>query len=108
MAPHRKRVTREVLRLAPRQRICVLGAGNCNDLDLVALRTTFGELHLVDVDGEALALGLERQGLSKDAGIRAHPGVDVAGLRELGTTAGAAIDADGISLALRTHRTNHY
>jgi hypothetical protein len=105
MAPHRRRVTREVLRLAPRERVCILGAGNCNDLDLGALRTAFGEIHLVDLDGEALALGMERQGLSKDPGIRPHPGVDVAGLSELGTTAGAATDSANVSQVLRTYRS---
>ena len=31
-------------------RLCVLGAGNCNDLDLPALAEAFDEIHLVDLD----------------------------------------------------------
>ena len=104
MAPHRRRVTREVLRLAPKERLCVLGAGNCNDLDLAELRATFAEVHLVDLDGEALALGIERQGMTNDAGIRLHPGVDVSGLRELGHAAGAATDAATVSHVIGTYR----
>jgi hypothetical protein len=38
----------------------VLGAGNCNDLDLPLLIEHFEELHLVDVDAEALERGIER------------------------------------------------
>lgn len=105
MAAHRQRVTREVLRLAPKQRLCVFGAGNCNDLDLGALRTEFREIHLVDLDGEALALGLERQALSHDPQIRSHPGVDLTGLTELSTTRGEATDPASVSHVLRTHRT---
>jgi len=43
------------------QRIAVLGAGNCNDLDLSALAKAFGEVHLFDIDADALSSALERQ-----------------------------------------------
>jgi hypothetical protein len=99
MASHRKRVTREALRIAPKQRACILGAGNCNDLELAALKAGFDEVHLVDIDGEALALGIERQGLSSDPAIRAHPGVDIAGFSELGPTA----DSTHIARVFRSH-----
>jgi len=43
------------------ERLAVLGAGNCNDLDLAALSDRFRELHLFDIDGQALACAYERQ-----------------------------------------------
>lgn len=81
-ADHRRRVTQLTLRAAVRHegRLCVLGAGNCNDLSLEALREGFSEVHLVDLDQEALAWGVARQGLSEDAGLRLHGGSDLARL----------------------------
>lgn len=43
------------------ERIAILGAGNCNDLDLPALAEAFQEIHLFDIDGEALERARERQ-----------------------------------------------
>ena len=55
-------------------RLCVLGAGNCNDLDLAALLRAHREVHLVDLDAEALAQGVERQGVADRPGLRALRG----------------------------------
>jgi len=41
--------------------VCVLGAGNCNDLELSVLIKHCSELHLVDFDSEALHRGLTSQ-----------------------------------------------
>jgi len=35
-------------------RLCLLGAGRCNDVDLEKLAATFAEIHLVDIDAKAL------------------------------------------------------
>jgi hypothetical protein len=43
-------------------RLCVLGAGNANDLDLGRLRRSAREVHLVDLDGEALRRAQARAG----------------------------------------------
>src|SRR4051794_31679277 len=43
------------------ERLAVLGAGNCNDLDLTTLASSFRELHLFDIDGQALTEACERQ-----------------------------------------------
>ena len=43
------------------ERIAVLGAGNCNDLDLATLTEAFEEIHLFDIDAEALERARERQ-----------------------------------------------
>ncbi|MFO0869549.1 MAG: hypothetical protein U0935_11510 [Pirellulales bacterium] len=66
-AAHRQQVTRlvieqiETLGRAGRARVRILGAGNCNDLDLARLVPLCDHLELVDLDGEALAQGVERQ-----------------------------------------------
>ena len=52
-APHQKRLTDLICsRAAPGQtvRLCVLGAGNCFDLELSRLTQSFAEVHLVDID----------------------------------------------------------
>src|SRR5262245_2519766 len=41
--------------------LCVLGAGNCNDVDLAALCSHFGSVTLVDADRDAVASGVQRQ-----------------------------------------------
>jgi SAM-dependent methyltransferase len=64
----------------PAPRLCVLGAGNCNDLDLPQLLTAFSEVYLVDLDGEALFAGVAAQNLTADARLRLHAGIDVTGL----------------------------
>ena len=41
-------------------RLCVLGAGNANDLDLPILAGAFEQIHLADLDPEALRQAIER------------------------------------------------
>jgi hypothetical protein len=87
--------------------LCVLGAGHCNDVDLPRLAERFGEIHLVDFDGPALARAVARQPEAVRPQLRRHV-VDLSGLpaRRLGrwkrvppgpseieTAAGAALDA---------------
>ncbi|WP_165221042.1 hypothetical protein [Aquisphaera insulae] len=77
-AEHRRRVSEELIlgAEAGRSRLCVLGAGNANDLDLPVLLAAHGEVHLVDLDGQALAMGASRQGVTEDPRLRLHGGVD--------------------------------
>ncbi len=42
-------------------RLAVLGAGNCNDIELATLARSFDEIHLFDIDGGALANAVQRQ-----------------------------------------------
>jgi hypothetical protein len=78
---HRARVTAEILALAPDGgRLCLLGAGNANDLDLDALAGRFGEIHLVDIDPGALARAINRQTPAVRARLQAHAPVDLSGL----------------------------
>lgn len=53
-------------------RLCVLGAGNCNDLDLNQLLEVFNEIHLVDLDERALGHALDFQKLSDHPQISLH------------------------------------
>lgn len=63
-------------------RLCVLGAGNTNDLNLPGLLAVHREVHLVDLDAEALALGAVRQGVAEHPGLTLHGGVDLTGMLE--------------------------
>ncbi len=78
-AEHRRCLTAALARGAvPGQsRLCVLGVGNANDLDLPALLAAHREVHLVDVDSQALARGAERQGVASHPRLLRHGGVDV-------------------------------
>jgi len=71
---HRERLTGHLTDLVGQQqrRLCILGAGNCNDLDLNQLSQVFSEIHLVDLDESALAHALEFQGLTGEAPLFLH------------------------------------
>jgi hypothetical protein len=79
-AGHRQRLTAELLALAPGGRLCVLGAGNANDLDLETLAARFEEIHLVDLDPAALSRAVNRQPPAVRARLRTHAPVDLSGL----------------------------
>jgi hypothetical protein len=101
---HRKAVTELLVSVAPSRpgRICILGAGNGNDLDLAHLVAVYREVHLVDLDAEALALGVGRQGCADPRSVRCHGAVDVTGM--LNVLAGWSADTavtDGDLVACR-------
>jgi hypothetical protein len=82
-ADHRARLTREIVERAPPSgagRLCLLGAGNTNDVDLDALATRFAEIHLVDIDPAAVARAVARVAPARRAQIVAHAPVDASGL----------------------------
>ncbi len=81
-ASHREAVTGVLLARAPfpRARLCVLGAGNANDLDLGRLHGPYGEIDLVDSDAGALDRALARQPVQD---VRAIGGIDVTGIEGL-------------------------
>jgi hypothetical protein len=54
------------------ERIAVLGAGNCNDLDLAGLADAFQEIHLFDIDAQALAGAVGRQSARVQRACRLH------------------------------------
>jgi hypothetical protein len=85
---HRIRVTDAIAAcaLSDGARLCVLGAGNCNDLDLRSLARIYREIVLVDLDGDALQAGVERQAMNGSVAMRTRGGVDLTGaLDELGS-----------------------
>jgi hypothetical protein len=75
---HRQRVSN--LLATGSGRLCVLGSGNGNDLDLASLLKAYREVHLVDLDAEALARGVERQGLADQPSLVRHGSLDVTGM----------------------------
>src|SRR3954453_9038196 len=78
-AEHRRCLTSVLVRevTVGRSRLCVLGAGNHNDLDLTALLSAHREEDLVDIDSAALVRGAARQGVAKHPRLHLHGGVDV-------------------------------
>lgn len=84
-AAHRRRVT-DLLApgpLAAGGRLCVLGAGNCNDLDLPRLLEAFDSIDLVDIDPDAPRAAVDRQGVGGDSRVRVHGGVDLTAVAPL-------------------------
>lgn len=84
-ASHRHRVTELLTEPAPAAEatLYVLGAGNSNDLDLVRLAQAFREIHLVDLDSQALAQGVAAQFPAGQPRVLQHGGVDVTGMADL-------------------------
>ena len=72
--------------------LCLLGAGNCNDANLLALLGCYERIHLVDCDADALRCGLERQSLA------GHPGVICYGEIDLGA-GGRAFEMPPVEVA---------
>jgi hypothetical protein len=81
-AEHRAHFTEAVLSSSaqPGGRVCVLGAGRCNDVDLERLALAFSEIHLVDLDATALGAAVARQTSAVRARLRPHARVDLSGL----------------------------
>jgi hypothetical protein len=77
-AEHRVRLTALALE-PPGQTLAVLGAGNCNDLDLPALAARFREIHLIDLDEEAVRGARDRQPESVQGKLVVHAPVDLSG-----------------------------
>lgn len=104
-APHRDRVTRLLTDAAPPNgRLCVLGAGNSNDLDLPMLLQAYAHVHLVDWDAAALQSGAARQGCGSAERIRLHGNVDLTFIADrlaLGTPERPPSDAD-LEICART------
>jgi hypothetical protein len=78
---HRRKATDLVVSKLKSQndRLCILVAGNCNDLDLNILVSQFKEIHLVDIDTQAVCDGIARQELSDCNKIFTHGSIDLSG-----------------------------
>lgn len=78
-AAHREAFTQVVLS-APRPRearLCVLGAGKCNDLDLPRLTAVFSEVHLVDLEPALVASAVARESGEVKQRLVPHAPVDL-------------------------------
>ena len=62
--------------------ICVLGAGNCADVDLTRLALAFEQIDLVDLDVEALQRSHERAPAEAREKLTLHGDVDLSGVIE--------------------------
>jgi len=85
-AEHRARLTREIAERAPAAgdgRLCLLGAGNANDVDLGELAARFAEIHLCDMDTDAIARAIARVPAPLRDKLVAHAPVDVSGMFDL-------------------------
>ncbi|HEX5102502.1 MAG TPA: hypothetical protein VFV87_01745, partial [Pirellulaceae bacterium] len=90
---HRQRVTALLAEVAGQHRrsnLCLLGAGNCNDVNLQELIDCYEALHLVDCDGDALARGIERQGLGRRPSLTMLGEIDLLGLADCPPSATSA------------------
>lgn len=81
-AGHRSHFSAALLTSAPAHpgRLCILGAGKCNDVDLERLSEAFSEIHLVDIDPPSVASAVARQTPAVRARLRPHAPVDLSGL----------------------------
>jgi hypothetical protein len=85
-ASHRQAIERLIVPESRGGRICVLGAGNCNDLELKWLVGAYAEVHLVDIDPAALERAVARQGVREAAGLRLHAPFDLTGIADRSAT----------------------
>jgi len=82
-ANHRREIERLIVPGGRDGRICVLGAGNCNDLDLKWLAEAYAEVHLVDIDRGALERAVVRQGVAGNESVKLHAPIDLTGIADL-------------------------
>jgi SAM-dependent methyltransferase len=90
-------------RVPPGRAAAILGAGNGNDVDLAALAGRFERVHLVDLDGEALAHAAATPGAREAARIVVHAGVDLGVIPAEDSSAGAidhAVEAAARGVAM--------
>lgn len=79
---HRERLLTLLEELPPGGELCVFSAGNADELDLERLAARFREIHLVDLDGEALLRARDRQEAPVRSKLVLHESVDASGLLE--------------------------
>lgn len=80
-AAHRRRLMQLVEAAGSSGKLAVFGAGNASDLELPWLLERFDEVHLIDLDGDALERARKRHGVDSQR-LVLHPGVDLSGLLE--------------------------
>lgn len=83
--PHRRRVTSLIREALPDDeldsaRVCLLGAGNCNDVDLNSLVEQRANVLLIDLDADSLQQGIARQNLTDRSEVQFQTDLDLTGL----------------------------
>jgi hypothetical protein len=63
--------------MAAESTLCILGAGNLNDVSLEPLLRVYTEIHLVDLDVDAVRAALSSGGLAQSEAILVHGPVDL-------------------------------
>jgi hypothetical protein len=79
---HREHVMRLLATVGRAPSIGIFGAGNCTDLDTDHLAADFDEVHLIDVDGEALERGRESFPPDSRDRVVTHGGIDLSGFED--------------------------
>ncbi|HZL37010.1 MAG TPA: hypothetical protein VFC78_16945 [Tepidisphaeraceae bacterium] len=82
-ASHRQEIERLLVPKDHTGRLCVLGAGNCNDLDLNWLSRVYREIHLADIDASALSRAVAFQKVGHITGLRLHAPIDLTGIGDI-------------------------
>jgi hypothetical protein len=77
---HRERLMALATSIPAARSICVLGAGNCSDVDLARLAGAFERIDLVDLDFEALVRARERAPAEVGRKLTLHGDVDLSGM----------------------------
>ncbi len=81
--------------------LVLLGAGNCNDVDLEGLVAGFSSIHLVDIDAGALDRARARLSPAVRARTVAHGGIDLTGLLgQIEKSRGRALDGAWVEQAI--------
>ncbi len=104
---HRQRVMHLLLsaRRDARDRLCILAAGNGNDIDLDDLSRHYREVHLVDADGRALAHAVRQAGCEARSNVVPHAELDLTGIADQlggGSSCSRATAADVRELMARS------
>lgn len=79
---HREHVMRLLATVGGARTIGIFGAGNCTDLDAEQLAADFDEIHLIDVDAEALERGRETFPPDVRDRVVTHGGIDLSGFED--------------------------
>jgi hypothetical protein len=79
-ANHRRHLMALLASVGGGREIAVFGAGNCTDLDPAQLAHDFSEIHLFDLDGEALERARQSFAAPARAQVKTHAEVELSGL----------------------------
>jgi hypothetical protein len=79
---HREKLMRLLATVGPAPDIGIFGAGNCTDLDTERLAHDYGEVHLIDIDQEALERGRESFPDEVRDRVVLHGGIDLSGFAD--------------------------